>query len=109
MGGHCLRIPFIKDPRTGFCLSYIITMGKYLNTELVKREVRVGKLWVDFGNDICRGIEIDGQEYHGDIIKQQERDDYFNDFGWQVLHIKAIDLWQQPEKTKHKVIAFLTQ
>jgi len=107
MGGRAISVPFFKHPKTGFSYTYIISMGKILNSELIKREVRVGKYWVDFGNDIKRGIEIDGQKYHNDIVAQQERDDYFAGFDWRVLHIRAADLWRQPDNVQRDVIAFL--
>lgn len=104
-----MRLPFVRHYKTRFAMAYIISLGKVLNSELVRREVRVGKYYVDFGNDIRRGIEVDGEAYHNDIVKQQERDEYFAKYGWRVLHIKATDLWRQPARVQQDVLRFLGQ
>ena len=70
MGGRVLTFNFMKHYKTGFPLAFVVSMGKVLRREQVKREVRVGSKWCDFGNDIRRAIEIDGEAYHNDIVEQ---------------------------------------
>jgi hypothetical protein len=107
MGGRVLSLPFIRHPQTGFPMAKVLSMGKVFNRELVQREVRVGSKYVDFGNDLKRGIEVDGQEYHKDIVVQVERDEYFARYGWRVLHIPARDLWLHADKVYWQVLDFL--
>lgn len=107
MGGKVVTVGFFKHLKTGFPLAVVLTMGKTLRQEQVRREVRVGGKYVDFGNDINRGIEVDGKAYHTDIIAQVERDEYFNKHGWLVLHIPAIEVFNQPDKVQRKVLNFL--
>lgn len=108
MGGKVIQVDHFKHPKTGFPFTIVTSMGKYLEDEKFKREVRVGKYWIDFGNDICWGIEVDGEKYHKDIVFQQDRDDYFADFGWRVLHIPAIKIWVAPNEVQRAVLKFLT-
>jgi len=107
MGGYVIHVSILKHPKTHFSFAYVLSLGKLLNGELMKREVRVGKHWIDFGNDIKRGIEIDGRQYHNDIVKQQERDDYFKSYGWRVLHVDAYDVFHEPKKVYRMTSKFL--
>lgn len=109
MGGTVFTLPALKSTKTGFPLALVLSMGVDFRIENVRREVRVGKYWVDFGNDLNRGIEVDGKAYHHDIVMQQQRDEYFQNAGWGVLHIKPTDIYNQPKKTREKVLNFLTQ
>jgi hypothetical protein len=109
MGGHVVIVPFLKHYKTGFPMARILTLGKLLKTEQMAREVRVGSKYVDFGNDVRRGIEVDGRKYHTDIVEQIQRDEYFQKYDWHVLHIDATELYQNPKKVKRAVIAFLTR
>lgn len=110
MGGKTLTLGWLKSPKTGFPLTFILTMGASLKAENVKREVRVGKYWLDFGSVTPyynKGIEVDGAPYHTDIVIQQERDDYFRERGWQVLHIPARHIYNNPDKVQDQVLKFL--
>jgi hypothetical protein len=108
MGGRVVTFDHIKAPRTGFPLAVVITMGRTLRRERIEREVRVGKCFIDFGNDIKRGIEIDGRNFHMDIVKEQERDDYCAGYGWSLLHIQAGDLYRNPNQVQRDVLKYLS-
>ncbi len=107
MGGRVLTLPFWRHPKTKFPAIMVISMGQVFKRERIRREIRVGSKFIDFGNDIKRGIEVDGYEYHGDIVKQVERDEYFANYNWSVLHIDARDLWRDPRGVRKRVVKFL--
>lgn len=109
MGGKVLKIKRLRDPRTGFCFALIWRRPRIFKHEFVQREVRVGPYFIDFGNDIGRGIEIDGQDYHRDIVAEFERDSYLYQRDWHLLHIQAYLLWQQPDRVQREVVGFLTK
>jgi hypothetical protein len=107
MNGRYTSLQFIKHPRTHFPLTIVWTLGPLLHGEHVRREVRVGKYFIDFGNDIKRGIEIDGMKFHQDILKEQSRDQYLFDMDWLILHIRAHRLWSEPDVAKRETRLFL--
>jgi len=82
-------------------------MGKAFRDERFKREVRVGKYYLDFGNDIFWGIEVDGEKWHMDVIAEFERESYIYQRGWRILRIKAIRLWNDPARVQREVLQFL--
>lgn len=106
MKGKAITIDLIRDKRTGFPLTIVTDMG-WFKKQNIRREVRIGKHWTDFGNDIERCIEVDGREFHQDIVKEQQRDDYIERFGWRILHIKAGDIYDNPDAVRRQVITFL--
>lgn len=111
MGGRVITFERLKHPQTHFPAVIVLSMGRVLRRNLVNREVRVGKHWVDFGAVTPyykRGIEIDGEQYHNDIVAQIERDEYFANYGWSVLHIKAVEVRNQPDKVQRLVLDFLS-
>lgn len=104
MRGHVLTVPFIKSRRTGFPLA-IVWRGKILKGELIEREVWVGgssggrRYCLDFATRDAayrKALEIDGSDWHRDVLREQERDEYLRAHGWQVMHIKARRLWREP-------------
>ena len=108
MGGRVLVVEWFVSPlNNNYPLTIVLSMGKLLRREKVRREVRVGKCFIDFGNDIRRGIEIDGRDYHQDVLKEQARNEYVAEYGWRLLHIQAGDMYRSPDYVKRKVIAFL--
>lgn len=112
MGGIVLTLPFIKSIKTGFPLTFVLSMGK-LRRERVHREVRIGRYFAD----MCvitpfyrRVIEIDGQASHSkrmDIVYDQNRDDYLRSRGFAVMRIPARRLWREPKKVRKDVLRFL--
>lgn len=110
MGGTGWQLPWLKDPRTGFCFTRITSMGRILTNELVQREVRVGAMYVDFAVSTRyykKGIEIDGRAYHMDVLREQQRDEYCQRYGYKLLHVRAVDLRLNPQNVQRRVIDFL--
>lgn len=106
MKGSAIQIDLIKDRRTGFPLTFVTDMG-WFKKHHMKREVRVGRYWTDFANDIGRCIEVDGRQWHMDVVKEQQRDDYIKGFGYLLLHLKAGDIYDNPDVVRRRVITFL--
>lgn len=122
MGGKVLTFNFIKHPETRQPFRLVFSLGKALRVEKFGREVRAGKYWLDFGNDIFWAIEIDGAKYHRDIVREQDKLDYLTEFchkrckdpcykhsniGWRVKHIPALRLWLEPAVVQSEVLRFL--
>lgn len=108
MGGKVIRFKGIRHPDTGFPFAIIFSMGNIFKEEKFRREVRAGRYFIDFGNDIFWGIEVDGAEYHRDVVAAFDRDAYIYDRGWRVKHIPAVRLWLEPDVVQRDVLKFLT-
>jgi hypothetical protein len=80
MGGKVLVWRRIRDKHTGFPMAYYWNLGKRLKAEGFRREVRYGLYFVDFANDLNRIIEIDGNEYHMDVVADMDREIYIRTF-----------------------------
>ena len=109
MRGQALTIPLIKSRRTGFPLT-ILWRGWILKGELIEREVRVGKYYLDFatpGSRFLKAIEIDGSQWHMDVLKDQERDAYLRARGWDVKRIPARRVFREPRMVYLEVCKFL--
>lgn len=112
MGGKAIVIDHLKHPQTGFPLTVVTTMGWTLRREYVRREVRVGAMCVDFGFVTPyskKAIEIDGEDFHRDVVKELQRDEYLRVRGWRVLHIQAVDVYRTPNLVRKRVHNFLAQ
>lgn len=107
MGGRVITFENVRSPRTGFPLAIVVSMGPVLRGENVSREVRAGKYFLDFANDLRRAIEIDGRAFHTDIVREQERDEYLAYYGWLVLHIDARMVFQKPAKVRRTAKSWL--
>lgn len=107
MGGKVLTTNLVRHKRTGFPLTLVVDLGSWFGKEQMRREVRIGRYWTDFGNDLCRAIEVDGDQFHKDIVKEQQRDDYIERMGWRILHINAGDIFTNPDMVQRRIIAFL--
>lgn len=122
MGGKVIRIKFIKHHETGFKLAFVLSMGKILKAQKFEREVKAGKCWIDFGNDIQWGIEVDGKQWHRNVVKEFERAEYLSGFcdrkcqkkcqkhlnvGWRIKHIDAVRLYNEPAKVQAELLKFL--
>lgn len=112
MRGHVLTVPFLKSRRTRYPLAFV-WRGKILKRELVHREV-----WADERKRYCldfatrdaayrKALEIDGSQWHMDVLKEQERDEYLRARGWQVMHIKAARLKREPRRVYVETLKFL--
>lgn len=112
MGGRVITFKYIRHIETKFPLAFIVSMGKTLRREYVRREVRVGAMFVDFAfvtQYDCKAIEIDSKRWHRDIVREQERDEYLHARGWRVLHIQAVDIYANPDLVQRRVIDFLSR
>lgn len=110
MGGKVLVINRLRHPRSNFPMAFVLSLGTILKRENVAREVRAGKCFIDFGADTKyykKGIEIDGRNWHMDVVKEIERDEYVAQFGWRLLHIQAADLYRNSAIVQRRVIDFL--
>lgn len=102
-----LTFKFVRSTKYHFSLTLVLSIGRALAAEKFEREVRVGKCFVDFGNDIGRGIEIDGYSHHMDILAEQDRDDYLYEHGFTVMHIQARHIYSQPDAVRARVLSYL--
>lgn len=113
MGGTVIVLDHIHAPYGNkFPLAVVVSLGRILKREHVKREVRVGKHFIDFGvehKSFKRGIEIDGRNFHQDVLKELERDEYVGEYGWRLLHIQAADLYRNPNFVQRRVLEFLSK
>lgn len=109
MGGRAITFPLLRDPRTHFPIALYVGLGRFLKSEGVAREVRVGSKYVDFGNDIHRAIEVMSDEWHKDIVAEQDRLEYLETYGWQILYVWASDIRDRPALTRERVTLFLTK
>jgi hypothetical protein len=107
MGGKVYGVKKIKHWRTGFPLTIYWRYGKILRSEKFRREVRAGRYWIDLGNDIHWGFEIDGAHWHRDIVAEFDRDSYLYQRGWRIMHIDATRLWRDPSRVQRETLRFL--
>ena len=75
-----------------------------INTTLLNRR----KYHIDFkfNNKI---IEFDGEYWHIDKEKEFIKDEFFKIKGYEVLHIKEKDYYENPQRTITKCLTFLNQ
>lgn len=99
----------IKLAINEFPLTIVLSRGKILRRHKIRREVRVGRYYVDLANDIGWGIEIDGKYFHMNVVADFDRDAYLLERGWRVIHIKAARIWNDPAGTKAMVLALLNK
>lgn len=107
MGGKYKVFPRIKHWQTKRPFVITFSLGKILQDEKFNREVRVGKIWIDFGNDVGMGIEVDGAEFHRDVVREFEREIYLGTRGWRIVHIPAIKLWNNPLAVQQQILSFI--
>lgn len=104
VGGKVITIDLLREPRNGFPLTFVWTMGELFKRERMRREVRVGGLYADFANDIGRVIECDSIRWHSDVLTEQRRDDYFWEHGQHiVLHLSGYELFN-PKMHVHTAV-----
>ena len=112
MGGKALTFKYIKSTKNRFPLTFILSLGKVLDRENVQREVRAGAMYIDFGVETPYyklGIEIDGKNFHRDIVREIKRDEYCAEYGWKLLHIQADILYRQPYVVQQNVMQWLNR
>lgn len=63
--------------------------------------VRIGSKWPDFSiHSHMLVVEADGEYWHNDKAKEQERDVYLNALGWHVLHLPGKLLVNEPAECR---------
>lgn len=118
MGARTIKIKFLRDSSTGYPLILVWSRGTTLRQHKMKRELRIGRCYVDFGNDLNWVIEIDGSAYHQDVVADFDREAYMREFIRQrsrnlqdlrLLRIPAARLWNDAPRVQQQVIKFLVQ
>lgn len=113
MGGKVLKFTRLKSSN-GFSMVVVFRRSKILKQAKIKREVRYGKYYVDFANDLNWIIEVDGSPYHMDVVADMDREIYINEllhrnpFGMRLLRIKAPRLWNDKDRLQRDVLKFLS-
>lgn len=107
MGGRVLK--FKRFQMHGFPLAIVYRQPTLFRAEHVKREVRCGRYYTDFANDVGWAIEVDGSVYHMDEVAEYEREIYMYGRGWRLLRIRAPRLWNDKAGVQRDVISFLTK
>lgn len=90
-------------------MAIVLSMG-YLKRELLHREVREGRFYLDFATRDAayrKAIEIDGSQWHMDVLKDQERDEYLRARGWEIKRIPARRVFREPRVVYVEVCRFL--
>ena len=106
MGGKVLKINGFKVD--GFPFTIVYKRPPLFKREHIKREVRCGKYYADFANDVGWAIEVDGQDYHMDVLADLEREGYFIERGWrQPLRIQAFRLYNDKQNVQKEVLSYL--
>lgn len=112
MGGRVLRIRRLTGIGNHYPFAFVWWRGRFLRHEYMKREVRIGGMYADFVFETPhyrKCVEIDGREYHTNVVREQNRDDYLTARGYKVMHIWAEDLWHKPTDVARRVKVFLAQ
>ena len=107
MGGKIFTIGWFKHPKTKQSFTIVYSLGKALTSEKFNREVRAGRYYIDFGNDVGAGIEVDGRKWHRDVVKEFDREVYLNQRNWRIIHIDAIKLWNDPNNVQQTILKFI--
>jgi len=69
---------------------------------------RVGNKWPDFAVIEKRKIiECDGERWHKDKKKEQERDLYLARCGWDVLHLTGSEIVSKADECKERIFEFI--
>jgi very-short-patch-repair endonuclease len=115
MGGTVKTTTRIKARDTGFPLTYYWNLGRRLKAEGFRREVRYGPYFVDFANDLNRIIEIDGSQYHMDVVADMDREIYIRElcYKWhpnreaRILRVPAYRLGLDSRRVQDDVLKFI--
>lgn len=73
----------------------------------VKREYPIKGFYADFAIPRRKVVfEVDGKEFHQDVVREWARDQAIIRAGWHLLHIPAERLWQHPKQVRKEVKLF---
>lgn len=107
MGGRFYTINWLRHYKTKRPFVIMLSLGRVLNDEKFRREVRTGRYWADFANDVGWTIEVDSVAWHKDIVAEFDRESYLYQRGYRTLHIEAGSLWRDPSKVQRRVLHFI--
>jgi very-short-patch-repair endonuclease len=116
LGAKVFTLPWLKLSKTGFCFTLVLSRGSQLRQAGMKRELRIGRCYVDFGNSLNWVIEIDGTPWHRDVVADFEREVYLQEFvrsqsrgreDVRIMRIPAARIWNNPRLVRHDVTRFL--
>ena len=113
LGARLIKLPILSKPNR-FNLIIVLSRGKILRHAKMHREVRYGKYFVDWSNDLNWIIEIDGASYHLDIVADFDREVAIREMcryrhqDARFLRIKAARLWNDKAKTQRDIVKFLS-
>lgn len=108
-GGRYITFSRVKDPDTGYPLTIVTNLGVVLKRELIRREIRVGRYFIDFGQITPwdrRGIKIEDRL---DVVKYQELDDYVRGLDWSLFHLEAAAVFREPMRVQQRVLEWLAK
>lgn len=115
LGGRVVTFNYIKSNKTGFPLALIVSLGRILKQAKFKHEVRYGKYYVDFSNDLNWIIEIDGYAFH-DVVADMDREIYIHEmltrhspYGMRILRVPAYRIYNNPSRVQRDVLKFITK
>lgn len=112
MGARVLTLELIKF-NSNFPASIVISRGKILRKANMRRDVRYGRYYVDFANDLNWVIEVDGAAYHVDVVADFDREVYIKNFlsrspfGMRLLRVPAYRIINNPAQVRADVLKFL--
>lgn len=113
MGAKLFTLGWLKSTPQGFPLTLVLSRGKILRRAKIKREVRIGRCWTDFANDLYWCIEIDGSPWHQDVVADFDREVYMKEYllrqhkDMRILRIPAPRLWHDSAGVQRDVLKFL--
>lgn len=68
------------------------------------REYRAGRRFIDLANPVLKlAVEGDGERWHMDVVKEQQRNDELGRLGWQVVHFRYDKLKYKPELVRQEL------
>lgn len=105
MGGHVWLLPVWS----GKSSLAIVSLGKTLRRYRFKREVRCGRYYMDFANDLGWAIEVDGARYHMDVVADFDREVYIRQRGWRMLRVPAYRVFHDPNRVWRDVLKYITE
>ena len=71
---------------------------------------KIGSKWVDFAIiEKRKVVEADGERWHRDKKKEQERDLYLAQCGWDVLHLTGSEIVSKTDECRERIFEFVAQ
>lgn len=112
MGAHCTTFNKLREPENHYPLAVVWSRGTILRRAKMKREVRYGRYFCDFANDLNWMIEVDGSQH--DVVADFERELDMREMlrkrgqDMHLLRIPAYKIWNNPSAVQRDTIKFLS-